>query len=115
MNEEIFHSFVLYIIDKDRFPQLKCLRLMNCKSIASTWENIDQWISLILTRINEHQLTCIRFDFIEKEHKITQMNIYDIMMTIHQPSSIINIQQFVHDNHIALWIDRNYKSFSSTK
>ncbi|CAF4292842.1 unnamed protein product, partial [Adineta steineri] len=60
---------------QDRFPQLKCLRLRSCKNIASSWENIDQWISFILTHINEHQLTCVRFDFIEQEKKTTEMNI----------------------------------------
>ncbi|CAF1439090.1 unnamed protein product [Adineta steineri] len=115
MNEEIYHSFLSYIIDKDRFPQLKCLRLRSCKNIASSWENIDQWISFILTHINEHQLTCVRFDFIEQEKKTTEMNICNQIMRIVQLSSIIDIHQFVHDNHIALWIERRYKHFSLTK
>ncbi|CAF1423646.1 unnamed protein product [Adineta steineri] len=115
MNEEIYHLFLSYIIDKDRFPQLKCLRLRSCKNIASSWENIDQWISFILTHINEHQLTCVRFDFIEQEKKTTEMNIYNQIMRIVQLSSIIDIHQFVHDNHIALWIERRYKYFSLTK
>ncbi|CAF1077565.1 unnamed protein product [Adineta steineri] len=115
MNEEIYHLFLSYIIDKDRFPQLRCLRLRSCKNIASSWENIDQWISFILTHINEHQLTCVRFDFIEQEKKTTEMNICNQIMRIVQLSSIIDIHQFVHDNHIALWIERRYKHFSSTK
>ncbi|CAF1077659.1 unnamed protein product [Adineta steineri] len=106
MNEEIYHLFLSYIIDKDRFPQLRCLRLRSCKNIASSWENIDQWISFILTHINEHELTCVRFDFIGQEKKTTEMNICNQIMRIVQVSSIIDIHQFVHDKHIALWIER---------
>ncbi|CAF1291218.1 unnamed protein product [Adineta steineri] len=115
MNEEICDLFLSYIIDKDRFPQLKCLRLMSCKNISSSWQNIDQWISFILTHINEHQLTCVRFDFIENENKITEMNICNQMIRILQSSWIIDIHQIVQDNHIALWIDRRKKYFSSIK
>ncbi|CAF1191537.1 unnamed protein product [Adineta steineri] len=100
---------------EDRFPQLKCLRLMSCKNISSSWQNIDQWISFILTHINEHQLTCVRFDFIENENKITEMNICNQMIRILQSSWIIDIHQIVQDNHIALWIDRRKKYFSSIK
>ncbi|CAF1613865.1 unnamed protein product [Adineta ricciae] len=115
MNDEIYHLFLSYVVDKDRFPQLKCLRFMCCKNIGSSWENIDQWIDFFLTHINEHRLTCVRFDFIEKEKEITEMKICNQIMTIVQPSFIIDIHQFVHENHIALWIERKYKRFSSIR
>ncbi|CAF0983838.1 unnamed protein product [Adineta ricciae] len=115
MNEEVYHLFLSYIIDKDRFPQLKCLRLRCCKDVGSSWENIDQWIGFILTHTDQHRLTCVRFDFIEKENETTEMNICNQIMSIVQPSSIIVVHQFVCDNHIALWIERIHRNSSLTK
>ncbi len=99
MNEVIMESFLLSIIDKSYFPQLRCLRLMNCKNISSAWQNINQWIDFILIRINEHELTCVRFDFIEKEHDITDLQTNDDMI-------IINVHRFLYENHVALWMER---------
>jgi len=55
--------------DKYRLPKLRCLRFTRCKKILSSWNNIDQWIDFILSRIMEHQLTCVRFDFVEEQQK----------------------------------------------
>jgi hypothetical protein len=106
MNEDIMESFLLSIIDKSYFPQLRCLRLMNCKNISSAWPNIDQWIDFILTRINEHEPTCVRFDFIEKEHDITDLQTNDDMIIMNDPRCIIDIHRFLYENHVALSMER---------
>jgi hypothetical protein len=109
MNEEIMQPLLLFIIAKHRFPQLRCLRFMNCKNISSAWYNIDQWINIVLTRINEHQLTCVRFDFIEKEHEITDLQTGDETIAIIDPPCIVDIHRLIHENHVALWIERKWK------
>jgi hypothetical protein len=82
---------------------------MNCKNISSAWQNINQWIDFILTRINEHQLTCVRFDFIEKEHEITDIQTSDDTIIINDPPRIIDAHRFIYKNHVALWMERKYK------
>jgi hypothetical protein len=109
MNEEIMQPLVLFIIAKYHFPQLRCLRFMNCKNISAAWYNIDQWINIVLTHINEHQLTSVRFDFIEKEHEITGLQTGDETITSIDPPCIVDIHRLVHENHVALWIERKWK------
>jgi DNA primase large subunit len=109
MNEDIMESFLLFLVDKNYFSQLRCLRLMNCKNVSSAWQNINQWINFILTRISEHQLTCVRFDFIEKEHEITDLQTGDEIIVTNNPPCIVDIHRFVQENHVALWMERKQK------
>ncbi|CAF2079965.1 unnamed protein product [Rotaria magnacalcarata] len=111
MNEEIMEPLLLFLIDKHRFPQLRCLRFMNCKNISSAWDNIEHWIDFILNRISEHQLACVRFDFIEKEQEITDLHTGDQTIAITGLPYIINIHRFVKENHVALWLERKHKQF----
>ncbi|CAM4936174.1 unnamed protein product [Rotaria socialis] len=111
MNEEIMEPLLLFLIDKHRFPQLRCLRFMNCKNISSAWNNIEHWIDFILNRISEHQLTCVRFDFIEKEQEITDLHTGDETIAITDLPYTINIHRFVKENHVALWLERKHKQF----
>ena len=62
-------SLLSFLIDKHRFPQLKCLRFIGLKNISSAWCNIDQWIAFILKHVTEHQLTCVRLDVKAKNNK----------------------------------------------
>jgi len=107
MNEEIMEPLLVFLTAKHRFPQLRCLRFMNCKNVSSAWYNIDQWINFVCSHINEHQLACVRFDFIEKEHEITDLQTDD--ETIIDPPCIVDIHRFVGENHVALWIERKWK------
>lgn len=100
---------LLFLIDRNRFSQLRSLRFLNCRNISTAWDNINQWIEFILTRINEHQLTCVRFDFIETQHEITDLHTGDEIITIPDPTFIVHIHRFVQRNHVALWIDRKQK------
>jgi hypothetical protein len=109
MNEEIMERLLLFLIDKHRFPRLRCLRFMTCKNISSAWHNINQWINFILTHITEHQLTCVRFDFIEKEHEITNLHTADETIISTNPRYMFDIHRFVQENHVALWIERKQK------
>ncbi|CAM4972006.1 unnamed protein product, partial [Rotaria socialis] len=93
MNEEIMEPLLLFLIDKHRFPQLRCLRFMNCKNISSAWNNIEHWIDFILTRASEHQLACVRFDFIEKEQEITDLHTGDETIAITDLPYTINIHR----------------------
>ncbi|CAF2118612.1 unnamed protein product [Rotaria magnacalcarata] len=111
MNEEIMEPLLLFLIDKHRFPQLRCLRFMNCKNISSAWDNIEHWIDFILNRISEHQLACVRFGFIEKEQEITDLHTGDQTIAITGLPYIINIHRFVKENHVALWLERKHKQF----
>ncbi len=97
MNEEIMESLLLFLINKNRFSQLRCLRFMNCKNISLACHNIDQWIHLVLTRTSEHQLTCVRFGFIEKDHEITDLHTGDETITITNPSYIIDINRSIQE------------------
>jgi hypothetical protein len=94
------------VIDKRRFPRLQCLRFLDCKHISSAWCNINKWIDFILTHISEHQLKYLRFDFIEKEHELTDIQSGDEIITITEPPCVVDIQRFILDNHISFWIER---------
>ncbi|CAF3449040.1 unnamed protein product [Rotaria socialis] len=111
MNEEIMEPLLLFLIDKHRFPQLRCLRFMNCKNISSAWNNIEHWIDFILTRASEHQLACVRFDFIEKEQEIADLHTGDETIAITDLPYTINIHRFVKEKHVALWLERKHKQF----
>ncbi len=100
---------LLFVINKHRFPQLRCLRFYACKNILSSWDNIDQWIDIILTRITEHQLTCVRFDFHVKEQEITGLKTGDEVITITERSCVVDIHRFIGANHVILWIERRQK------
>jgi hypothetical protein len=106
LNEEIMLPLLSFVIDKHHFPQLQCLRFIMCKHIESAWCNIHKWIDFILTHINQHQLQCFRFDFIEKEHEITDMQTDDKLIISTEPSCIVHIHQFVSENQISFWIER---------
>jgi hypothetical protein len=95
-----------FIIDKHRFPQLQSLRFITCKHISSAWCNIDKWIDFVFTHINEHQLKCLRFDFIEKEQEVTDIKTGDEIITTTDPPCIVDIHRFVSENHISFWIER---------
>ena len=73
LNEEIMLPLLTFATNRDHFPQLQCLRFIMCKHIQSAWCNIDKWIDFIFTHIDQHQLQCFRFDFIEKIEKITTL------------------------------------------
>ena len=95
-----------FVINKDHFPQLQCLRFILCKHIESAWCNIDKWIDFILTHMNQHQLQCFRFDFIEKGHEITAMQVDTKLITATEPPRINHIHQFVSETQISFWIER---------
>jgi hypothetical protein len=95
-----------FIIDKHRFPQLQCLRFIKCKYISSAWCNIDKWIDFIFTNINEHQLKCLRFDFVEKEQEVTDIKTGYETITMTNPPCIVNIHRYVSEYHISFWIER---------
>jgi hypothetical protein len=109
MNEEIMKPLLLFIINKYRFSQLRCLQFYACKNILSSWNNIDQWIDIILSRITEHQLTCVRFDFDEKEQKITDLQTGDKVITITEPPCVVDIHRFISADHVTLWMERRQK------
>jgi hypothetical protein len=109
-NEEIRIPLLSFIIDKHRFPQLYSLRFIECKHISSAWCNLSKWIDFILIHINEHQLKCLRFDFIEKEHdELTDLQTTDEIIANIESPSIVDIHRFVTDNHISLWMERRQK------
>ena len=105
MNEEIMKPLILFLIDKYRFPQLRCLRFIDCQKI-SAWCIIDKWISFILIHVMEHQLTCVRFDFKEKEQEVTDLQAGDKSITITEPPYIVNIHRFICKGLVSLWIER---------
>ena len=80
-----------FVADKRRFPRLEYLRFIECKHISSAWCNLNKWIDFILTHINEHQLEYLRFDIIEKEHELTDIQTGDEIITISEPSCIVDI------------------------
>jgi hypothetical protein len=67
---------------------------------------MDEWIHFILSRVMEHQLTCVRFDFKEKDQKMTNLQTCDELITIAQPSYIVDIHRFVSTGLVSLWIER---------
>ncbi|CAF3437903.1 unnamed protein product, partial [Rotaria sp. Silwood2] len=109
LNEEFLMPFLSFVIDKRRFPRLVCLRLIECKHISSAWSNINKWIDFILIHINEHQLKCLRFDFIEKEHQLPDIQPHDEIITIIEPSYVVNIHRLVLENYVLFWIEREQK------
>ncbi|CAF2990954.1 unnamed protein product [Rotaria sp. Silwood2] len=109
LNEEFLMPFLSFVIDKRRFPRLVCLRLIECKHISSAWSNINKWIDFILIHINEHQLKCLRFDFIEKEHQLPDIQPHDEIITIIEPSYVVNIHRLVLENYVSFWIERKQK------
>jgi hypothetical protein len=108
MNEEIIKPLLLFIINKYRFSRLRYLRF-TCKNISSAWININQWINFILDRVTEHQLTCVRFDFTEKEQEIFGLQTSDEIITTTDPPCIVDIHRFVSANHVTLWLERRQK------
>ncbi|CAF4084801.1 unnamed protein product, partial [Adineta steineri] len=46
-NQEIMLPLLSFIINKQRFPNLKYLRFINCKYISSSWVNINKWVEFI--------------------------------------------------------------------
>jgi hypothetical protein len=106
LNEELMLPLLSFIINRNYFPQLECLRFILCKNISSSWCNIDKWIDFIFTHINQHQIQCFRFNFIEKEHEITSMQTDDILITRTEPPHIIHVHRFVSETQISFWIER---------
>ena len=106
LNEEIMLPLLTFATNRDHFPQLQCLRFIMCKHIQSAWCNIDKWIDFIFTHIDQHQLQCFRFDFIEKIEKITTLQTDDKLITTTEPQRIIHIHQFVSETQISFWIER---------
>jgi hypothetical protein len=108
INDEIMKPLLLFIINKHRFPQLRCLRFSGLENILSSWDNIDQWIDFILNRITEHQLTCVRFDFTEtiKEKEITNLQTGDEVITITEPPYVVDVHRFIWANHVILWMEQ---------
>ncbi|CAF1368399.1 unnamed protein product [Adineta ricciae] len=105
-NEEIMLPLLSFIINAQCFPNLKYLRFVRCKYISSSWININQWIEFIFLHINEHQLKCLRFDFIEKEKELPDVKTTDELIKTTEFLCTINIQRFVSENHISYWIER---------
>ena len=106
LNEEIMLPFLSFIINKQRFPNLQYLRFIRCKHISSSWVNINKWIEFIFIHINEHQLKCLRFDFIEKEEEVPDVKTIDEIIKITESLCIIDIQRFISENYISYWIER---------
>jgi hypothetical protein len=107
MNEELMTPLLSFVIDKRRFPRLQCLRFLKCKYTSSARYNINKWIDSILSHINEHQLKYLRFDFLEKEHKLTDIQSGDEIITVTEFSpGVIDLHRFVLENHISFWIER---------
>ncbi len=109
LNEELIQPLLSFIINKNYFPQLKSLRFIECKCISSSWCNLNKSIDFILDHVNEHQLICLRFDFIEKEDKLTDLTTGNQLITIDEPPCIVDIHRLILDNHIAFWIERKWK------
>ncbi|CAF1184488.1 unnamed protein product [Rotaria magnacalcarata] len=108
-NEEIMVPLLSFVIDKQRFRQLQCLRFILCKSISSAWRNIHKWIDFVFTHTNQHQVTCLRFDFIEKEQQeVPDMKTGDEIVSLTEPPCIADIHRFVSENHISYWIQYIY-------
>ncbi|CAM4815440.1 unnamed protein product [Rotaria magnacalcarata] len=108
-NEEIMVPLLSFVIDKQRFRQLQCLRFILCKSISSAWRNIHKWIDFVFTHTNQHQLKCLRFDFIEKEQQeVIDMKTGDEIVSLTEPPCIADIHRFVSEKHIAFWIHYKY-------
>ncbi|CAF4027436.1 unnamed protein product [Rotaria magnacalcarata] len=108
-NEEIMVPLLSFVIDKQRFRQLQCLRFILCKSISSAWRNIHKWIDFVFTHTNQHQLKCLRFDFIEKEQQeVPDMKTGDEIVSLTEPPCIADIHRFVSENHISYWIQYIY-------
>jgi hypothetical protein len=108
-NEEIMTPLLTFLIDKYRFPQLRCLRFVDLRNISSAWCNIDQWISFILSHIMEHQLTCIRFDFVDKEQEPMNLQRGDESIAIVESAYIIDVHRLVCKGLVSLWIERRQK------
>ena len=106
LSEEMMVPLLSFVLDQHHFPQLKCLRFICCKHISSAWCNIHEWIDFISTRINEHQLESLRFDFIEEEDEVTDMQTGDEIITTTKPPCIVHIHRFISENRIAFWIER---------
>ena len=106
MNEEIMKPLLCFLINQDHFPRLRSIRFVSCKNISSAWMNINRWLDFLLTPITEHQLHCVRFDFVEKEHEVTDLHTCDQTTTTINPTCTFDIHRFVHANHVALWMDR---------
>ncbi|CAM4911480.1 unnamed protein product [Rotaria socialis] len=103
---------VSFVIDKQRFGQLQCLRFILCKNISSAWRNIHKWIDFVFTHTNQHQLKCWRFDFIEKEQEVADMKTSDEIVTITEPPRIADIHRFVSEKTISHFgYNRNRNNF----
>ena len=107
MNEEIMEPLLLFVLNKNRFPQLRCLRFIVCKNILSVWNNINQWIDFILAHITEHQLTCVRFDFDPKQQeKITELQTSNEVITVTELPYIVDVHRFMLEDNVTLWMER---------
>ncbi|CAF4061583.1 unnamed protein product, partial [Rotaria magnacalcarata] len=95
MNEELLTPLLQFLIDKDRLPQLRSLQFIFCKNILSAWTNIDQLIDFILSRIMEHQLTCVCFDFEQQKQPLTDLRTTDEIIRITEPSCFVYIHRFI--------------------
>ena len=107
MNEEIMEPLLLFVMNKNRFPQLRCLRFIFCKNILSVWNNINQWIDFILAHITEHQLTCVGFDFDAKQQeKITELQTSNEVITVTELPYIVDVYRFMLEYNVTLWMER---------
>ncbi|CAF2041256.1 unnamed protein product, partial [Rotaria magnacalcarata] len=109
MNEELLTPLLQFLIDKDRLPQLRSLQFIFCKNILSALTNIDQLIDFILSRIMEHQLTCVCFDFEQQQQPLTDLRTTDEIIRITEPSCFVYIHRFIWSNRVSLWIERQRK------
>ncbi|CAF0813267.1 unnamed protein product [Adineta steineri] len=106
LNEEIMIPLLSFVINKNHFPKLQYLRFVLCKHNSSSWCNINKWIDFIFIHINEHQLECLRFDFIEKEQELMDIKNTDEIITMVKSSCIVDIQRFVSEDYVSFWIQR---------
>ncbi|CAF4757634.1 unnamed protein product [Rotaria socialis] len=106
MNEELLTSLLQFLIDEDRLPQLQ---FICCKNILSAWTNIDQLIDFILSRMVEHQLTCMCFDFEQQKQLSTDLRTTDETIRITEPPCVVYIHRFISSNRVSLWIERQRK------
>jgi hypothetical protein len=110
MNEEIMEPLLLFVLSKNRFPQLRCLLFIVCKNISSVWNNTNQWIDFILAHITKHQLTCVRFDFDAKhQEKITELQTSDEVITVAELPYIVYVHRFMWEYNVTLWMERRQK------
>jgi hypothetical protein len=54
----------------------------------------------------EHQLTCVRFDFVEEQQEVTDLQTSNDIITVIEPPCVVDIHRFICANHVSLWMER---------